>query len=593
MPTTPFFQDPPRLANAYDADPLLQEHLARALGPDAETVAPELQELGALAVGSLFDQQHAERRLEPELSAWDPWGRRVDRIQLTPLWREAAALAARHGLVAVAYERRLGGRSRLHQFAMVHLLEPSMDVYACPLAMSDGAAQTLVELGNATLVARAVPRLTSRDPARVWTSGQWMTERTGGSDVSGTETVARRDGDGFRLYGTKWFSSATTAEMALALARPEGAAPGSRGLALFYVETRHDDGTPNGVLVNRLKDKLGTRKLPTAELTLDGARAIPVAGLADGVRNVATMLNVTRTWNAVVAVAGMTRGIALARDYARRRTAFGGALADKPLHADTLAGLEAEREGAFLLAFRAAELLGRAEAGDASDRERQALRSLTPLAKLTTAKQAVAIASEVIECFGGAGYVEDTGIPRLLRDAQVLPIWEGTTSVLALDALRALTGDGAREALAAEVRAPLAEARDPALRPVVEAASAALDRSLHFLAAGGGGGLREASARRLALTLGRTLELALLGAHAQWCLDNGRGPRALAAARRLARHGVDHLGAFQAWGAADVLDEAALLGGGAAPSGGAEHAPRDREDDRASGAASPRQEEEP
>jgi len=569
MPTTPFFQEPPRLENAYEADPLLRELLARALGADAAVLAPELRELGALAVGPLLAQQHAERRLEPELVAWDPWGRRVDRIALTPLWREAAALAARHGLVAAAYERRLGGRSRLHQFAMVHLLEPSLDVYACPLAMTDGAARTLLELRNAPLVERAVPRLTSRDPARAWTSGQWMTERTGGSDVSGTETVARRDGDRWRLYGTKWFSSATTAEMALALARPEGAPEGSRGLALFYLETRNEDGTANGVLVNRLKEKLGTRKLPTAELTLDGARAVPVAGLTDGVRNVATMLNVTRTWNAVAAVAGMTRGLALARDYARRRRAFGGPLAGKPLHADTLAAIEAEREGAFLLAFRAAELLGRAEAGEAGDAERAALRVLTPLAKLTTGKQAVAIASEVVECFGGAGYVEDTGIPRLLRDAQVLPIWEGTTNVLALDALRALAPEGAWEALAAEVRDRLAEAQDPALRPVVEAGAAALERARGWLAgADAPAAAREAGARRLALTLGRTLELALLASHAQWCLDEGRGTRALAAARRLARHGVDLLGPFDAWGegegAPGPLDEAALLAGGPA-----------------------------
>jgi alkylation response protein AidB-like acyl-CoA dehydrogenase len=431
-----------------------------------------------------------------------------------------------------------------------------MDVYSCPLAMSDGAARTLLDAGNAALVARAVPRLTSRDPAQAWTSGQWMTERTGGSDVSGTETAARRDGDVWRLYGTKWFSSATTAEMALALARPDGSPAGSRGLVLFYVETRNEDGTSNGILVNRLKDKLGTRKLPTAELTLDGARAVPVSGLADGVRTVAPMLAVTRTWNAVVAAAGMQRALDLARDYARRRVAFGAPLAAKPLHRDTLAGLEAEREGAFLLAFRAAALLGRAEAAEATDADRALLRAVTPLAKLATAKQAVALASEVVECFGGAGYVEDTGIPRLLRDAQVLPIWEGTTNVLALDALRALAAEGAEEALAGEVASHLALARDPALRPVLEAAGGALERARAFLAAAGGAATREAGARRVALTLARALEAALLAAHAQWCLDAGRGPRALAAARRLARHGLDLLGA-----GAPEAGEAALLAG--------------------------------
>ncbi len=549
-----FFQDPPRLANPYAADALLREHLARALPADAlREIEPELLELGELAGGRLLELQEAERETEPRLVQWDPWGRRVDRIELTALWREAAPLAARHGLVAAAYERRHGALSRLHQMAMVHVLEPSMDVYSCPLAMTDGAARTLLAAGDAALVARAVPRLTSRDPARAWTSGQWMTERTGGSDVSGTETVARRDGGGWRLFGTKWFSSATTAEVALALARPEGSPAGSRGLALFYVETRDEDGRSNGILVNRLKDKLGTRKLPTAELTLDGARATPVRGLADGVRTVAPMLAVTRTWNAVVAAAGMQRALDLARDYARRRVAFGAPLAAKPLHQDTLAGLEAEREGAFLLAFRAAALLGRAEGGEATSADRALLRAVTPLAKLATAKQAVALASEVVECFGGAGYVEDTGIPRLLRDAQVLPIWEGTTNVLALDALRALAADGAEEALAGEVASHLALARDPALRPVVEAAGAALARSRAALAAGDASGAPEADARRIALTLARAHEAALLAGHAQWCLDAGRGRRALAAARRLTRHGLDLLDASSDPGETSLL----------------------------------------
>ncbi|HEY6100092.1 MAG TPA: acyl-CoA dehydrogenase family protein, partial [Anaeromyxobacter sp.] len=289
-----FFQDPPGLGNTFASDPLLREYLARTVPPPVlREIEPELAHLGELAGGRLFELQAADRPNEPRLVQWDAWGRRVDRIEVTPLWREAASLAARHGLVAAAYERRHGPLSRVHQHAMVYLLEPSMDVYACPLAMTDGAARTLLDLGNAALAERALPRLTSRDPARAWTSGQWMTERIGGSDVSATETEARRDGAGWRLYGTKWFTSAATAEMALALAHPEGNPKGSKGLALFYLETRNEDGSWNGISVNRLKDKLGTRKLPTAELTLDGARATPVAGLSDGVRNITTMLNVT------------------------------------------------------------------------------------------------------------------------------------------------------------------------------------------------------------------------------------------------------------------------------------------------------------
>ena len=537
-----FFQDAPRLANAYDEDPMLSSYLARVLGDDLASVEPELRALGDLAAGHFYDLQLRDRENEPTLTQWDAWGRRIDHIEVSPLWKEAARLAAERGLVAAAYEDRLGARARIYQFAMVHVIAPSLDVYGCPLAMTDGAARTLLDSGNRALIDLALPRLTSRDPARAWTSGQWMTERTGGSDVGLSETVARQDADGtWRLSGTKWFTSATTAEMALTLARPAGNPDGSRGLALFFVRVRDDAGRLSpGISVNRLKDKLGTRKVPTAELTLDGAPAILVGSESDGVRAITPMLSITRTWNAVSSSSGIRRALALAEDYAGRRRAFGALLRDKPLHADTLAGLEAEYAGAFLLAFRAVEILGKLERGTADEHDERLMRALTPIAKLTTAKQAVAIASEAIESCGGAGYIEDTGLPRLLADAQVLPIWEGTTNVLSLDTLRALGKGGAIEAVVADARAHLAQARDPGLVGPAGAARDALDHAVAW--AGGAMGepeRLEAGARRVALTLGRSLELAYLVAHAQWCVDHDRGSYAAAAARRFAHRGVD------------------------------------------------------
>ncbi len=557
-----FFQDPPRLGNQYDDDTLLREYLARVWPADMlGALEPELRELGGEAGGRLRELQIADRLNEPTLTQWDAWGRRVDLIEVSPLWREAAVLAARLGLVAAAYERRHGEHSRVHQFVLNYLAEASLDVYSCPLAMTDGAARTLLDLGNKELIERAVPRLTSRDPAVMWTSGQWMTERTGGSDVGLSETVARPAVGGWTLHGTKWFTSATTSQMALTLARPEGNGPGGKGLALFYLELRDANGDWNGIQVNRLKDKLGTRKVPTAELTLDGTRAVPVLGLADGVRNITPMLSITRIWNSVGAIGGMRRGIALARDYARRRVQFGAALSDKPLHRDTLAGMQAELEGGFLSTFRAIELLGRREARVATEPEERLLRFITPLVKLTTGKQAVAVASEVLESFGGAGYVEDTGLPRILRDAQVLPIWEGTTNVLSLDALRALGKEGTLELFTAEVEGQLGRVRDAGLAAPVAAARAAVAHAQDWIAGATSGGPAtvEAGARRFALTLGRAFELALLCAHAQWALDGGRGGRAAAAARRLARNGVDLIGGGDGAG---VADDARLLADG-------------------------------
>jgi acyl-CoA dehydrogenase len=549
-----FFQDPPRLGNQYDDDALLRGYLERVLPPDMKAgLEAEFRELGELSGGYFHEFQLRDRLNEPELTQWNAWGERVDHIEVSPLWKEAEALTARRGLVAVAYEQKHGDRSRLHQFALNYIIQPSLDIYSCPLAMTDGAARTLLSLGNQELVERALPHLTSRDPKTFWTSGQWMTERTGGSDVGLTQTVARQTPEGWRLYGTKWFTSATTAQMALTLARPEGNGAGGKGLALFFVETRGADGRMNGIQINRLKDKLGTRKVPTAELTLEGTLAVPVAGLTDGIRHMASMLNVTRTWNAVASTWMMRRALALARDFAKRRVQFGAPLSEKPLHVDTLAGLEAEFHGGFLLAFRAAELLGKMEARTATEEDLLLQRLVTPLAKLTTGRQTVHVTSEVVESFGGAGYVEDTGIPRLLADAQVLSIWEGTTNVLSLDTLRAMTKAGSLEALYADAERRLAAARDTGLRPGVTAAQDALEKTRAWVAKAMNDPMAvEAGARRFALTLGRTYELALLVEHAQWCLDHGHGPRAMAAARRLARNGVDLI--------ADMdMDESRLL----------------------------------
>ena len=542
----PFIQPPPELGNQYTADRALRSYLARVLHADMlAEIEPGLIAMGELSGGELYRFQLADRKNEPVLTQWDAWGNRVDRVEVSPLWREAERIAAEQGLVATAYERRHDLYSRVHQFALAYLFTPSTDLYSCPLAMTDGAARALIAAGNQALIERAVPHLTSRDPREFWTSGQWMTEASGGSDVGLTETVARQEDGRWRLYGRKWFTSASTSQMALTLARPDGNPPGGKGLALFYLETRDAQGRPNSILVNRLKDKLGTRKVPTAELILDGTPAELVAGTGDGVKNIAPMLNVTRTWNSVAACAFARRGLALARDYAGKRVAFGAPLAEKPLHADTLAGLEAEFLGALHLTFFVAELMGREEAGKAGVEQKNLLRLLTPVAKLLTGRQVVHILSEVIESFGGAGYVEDTGLPLLLRDAQVLPIWEGTTNVLSLETLRALEAVGGLAVLKREIGIWLREVREPVLVKISAQVERAVEQAEAWLAKASGDAL-EAGARRFAMTLGRAVELALLAQHGQWSLEEEKDQRALAAARRFSAHGVSLLAEMDA-----------------------------------------------
>jgi len=534
-----FQQAPPALGNQYHDDRVLRSYLARVLPPDVlSDIEESLSEMGRLSGGELYELQLADRLNEPTLTQWDAWGNRIDKIEVTSLWRRAERIAAEHGVVATAYEQGHGSFSRVHQCALAYLFTPSTDIYSCPLAMTDGAARTLLNSGNQALIDRAVPHLITRDPELFWTAGQWMTELTGGSDVGLSETIAKQEGDTFRLYGRKWFTSAISAQMALTLARPEGNPPGGpsggRSLALFYLETRDEHDRPRNIQINRLKDKLGTRKVPTAELTLDGTPAQLVKGPTDGVRNIAPLLNITRLWNGISAVALMRRGLALSFDYASKRVAFGAPLSEKPLHRDTLETLQAEFEGAFHLAFYVAELTGRSETREISDDEAFLLRVLTPIMKLTTGKQAVMVASEVLESFGGAGYVEDTGLPVLLRDSQVLPIWEGTTNVLALDTLRALRTDNTNPShglrrFDAAVRRCLEGVSDARLLSVVHSA---LDHAASWLAKGEA---IEAGARRFSLTLGRTMELALLIKHAQWSLDR----ETVNAAHRFASIGID------------------------------------------------------
>jgi len=552
-----FVQDPPTLGNQYRTDRVLKQYVQRHL-PEAvhDVVEPELDEMGALAGGDLFDLQQADLRNEPTLTRWGPWGDRIDRIELTDVWTRAETVAAEHGIVATAYEQEHGRHSRLHQMALAYLFIPSTDMYGCPLAMTDGAARALLASGNEALAEEVVPHLTSRDPDTFWTSGQWMTELSGGSDVGRARTTAQQDADGtWRLYGRKWFTSAITANVALALARPDGNPGGGRGLALFYVPIRNGNGLRDGIHVNRLKDKLGTRKLPTAELQLDGARARPVTSdLRNGTRHIAPMLNVTRTWNAVTAAALIRRGLALARDYARKREAFGRPILDQPLHQETLADLEATLEGCFHLAFRTAALLGNREHGAASKTERALFRLLTPIAKLTTARQAVSATSEVVEAFGGAGYVEDTGIPPLLRDAQVLPIWEGTTNVLALDLLRALRDAGSGDPLREEVARCVAPLDVPALCTASQQAEAAVDDALQWLDATQDSEERlQRGARRFAFTLGLSLETLYTARHAQWALHHRDDARSAAAAARLAERRMNRVASSDRHRGADAL----------------------------------------
>lgn len=440
-----FFQDQPKLGNQFLEDALLQSYLRRHLPSLVlEEASRDLERFGQRIVEEI-DSLGRECELNlPQLQQYDAWGHRIDRIITCPAWKRMKELSAEEGLVAEAYERKYSSWSRLIQVVKLYLYAPSSGLFTCPLAMTDGAAKVIETLDSPAALQEAFKRLTSRDPSQFWTSGQWMTERKGGSDVAhGTETMAYPRPDGtYTLHGYKWFTSATDSDMALTLGRvvdEQGhIIQGTKGLSLFYLEVRDAKGQLNGIEVQRLKDKLGTRQVPTAELLLDGVKALRISPEGRGVASISSMLSITRIHNTIFAVAVMRRVINLAREYASKRFVFGSLIKDHPLHIQTMARMEVEARGAFLLLMEVARLLGLEETNMATEQDQHLLRLLTPIAKLYTGKQALAVVSEGLECFGGQGYMEDTGLPAILRDAQVLTIWEGTTNILSLDVLRSV-----------------------------------------------------------------------------------------------------------------------------------------------------------
>jgi putative acyl-CoA dehydrogenase len=430
-----FYQTGPELTNTYASDPLLKTWIEKKFKSQSAKAHETLDRCGKKAANQWLQLSLLAEKNEPELVSFSPWGERIDEINLCPGWKELEFEAAREGIVATAYEREFGALSRLLQMSLLYLFHSSSAFVSCPLAMTDGAARCLELLGQQDeRKQKAFRHLTSRDPEKFWTSGQWMTERTGGSDVSLTSTVAKKDSQFYRLYGTKWFTSATNAQMAMLLAKVEG----TTGLSLFYVELRDEKNRLLNIEVHRLKDKLGTRALPTAELTLNGTPGYLVGEIGQGVKNISSLLNVTRVYNSICATSQMRRGLDLLHSYSDKRVAFGKKIKDQPLHAQTLLELEATWARSFKFVMHISELLGKEEMQSLTSAEKAELRAMTPVLKLLTARDSLKVISEVCEGFGGAGYIEDTGIPKLLRDAQVFSIWEGTTNVLSLDFLRAL-----------------------------------------------------------------------------------------------------------------------------------------------------------
>lgn len=461
-------QPTPHLGNQYLEDSALTHYLQYFLPkPILKSVEPLLISIGEKAITEYWENAKDAERIPPVLQQFSATGERLDIIHTGIGWKNQGKIAPRDGIVALAYEEdneklKLGEYRRFVQTVVLYLYQPSSGLYGCPLAMTDGAAAVLKYLltQNKNLdkrirekLDRFFKRLISRNPQEFITSGQWMTEKMGGSDVSNaTETIAiEYKPNKYRLYGYKWFSSATECDMSLALARVvrfDGSEPLKTEeikkipLSLFFLKTRKKTGELNNIEIIRMKEKLGTRQLPTAELLLKGTKATLISEPGKGVKTISVMLNITRIYNSSSAVSTMRRFLAMLRDFSNRRDVFKSRLNELPLQQEILAEMDVTVRGNLLFYLKVTELLSKSEANKITSEEAHLLRLFTPIIKLFTAKECMRVCSEGVEGFGALGYIETSYIPMLLRDAQVLTIWEGTTNVLSYDVARVFAHQG-------------------------------------------------------------------------------------------------------------------------------------------------------
>jgi acyl-CoA dehydrogenase len=446
--------------NFYRADPALTD-LLRIHLPDAlfRHIEPHLDRLGALAGGHLDECARLADRHVPELHQRDRFGRDAQWIEYHPAYRELERAAfGEFGIHAMSVRKGILGWPQAYPVVAKHaftfLFNQAEFGLGCPINVTDGCAKLLSRFGSDALKAKYLDGLTQTDMAKLTQGGQFMTEKEGGSDVGKLTTTAVAEGDHWRLSGEKWFCSNADAEVVMLLARPQGAEAGTRGVGLFLMPRRLDDGSPNHYRIVRLKDKLGTRSMASGEIKLEGAIAYAVGKLDRGFVQMAEMVNSSRLSNGVKSTALMRRAHHDAMTVAQNRVVFGQRIIDLPLARRQLMKIMLATEQALSMSFLTADALDRAEAG--SQDAAALLRILTPTLKFRATRDARKVCGDALEMRGGIGYIEEFATARLLRDAHLGSIWEGTGNIVALDALKRAVGrHGADAALAADLHARL------------------------------------------------------------------------------------------------------------------------------------------
>lgn len=452
-----------RNCNYWELDPTLRYEAERIYPEEEFEWAEDVLRAYGEVLGHEMDSRSARiDRHPPELHTYDRDGNVQNAVEYHP--DQFANERLTYGEFGLTHDAFHPPPDREDPVGLQHTLTMQtllcyVDVgFACPASMTTGAAIVLDRYDDGGLE-DYFARLTSRDPDDHIEGAMFLTEKQGGSDVGANEVRAEpldeeeavtpegADVDPYALYGEKWFCSNIDAQGALALARTPGAPDGVKGLSLFLVPRELPDGSLNDAVFRRLKDKLGTKSVPTGEIEYDGATGYLVGAEGEGFRAMSEMMNYERLTNATGAVGLIGRALLEAKIRAANREAFGSVIDEYPLMRRDLVDLTVDYEGAAAFAFEAArQYERRLREGDDGDAFRL-MRLLIPIAKHRTARMSVEVTSYACEVLGGNGAVREWTTPRLLRDAQILPIWEGTSNILSLDVLRALDREDAHEAL--------------------------------------------------------------------------------------------------------------------------------------------------
>ena len=539
---------------------LLQIHLPEKVYRHIE---PHLDRLGGLAGDHLDTCARLADRHTPVLHHRDRFGRDEQWVEYHPAYRELERVAfGEFGIHAMSHRKGILGWPNTYPAAAKHaftyLFNQAEFGLGCPINVTDGGAMLLSRFGDKALQDKYLDGLTQTDMSLLTQGAQFMTEKEGGSDVGSLTTVAKRDGDHWRLHGEKWFCSNADAGVAMLLARPEGAQSGTRGVGLFLMPRKLDDGSPNHYRIVRLKDKLGTRSMASGEIKFDGAIAYAVGSLERGFLQMAEMVNWSRLSNGVKSAALMRRALHDALTVARGRVVFGKRIVDLPLAKRQLLKIMLPVEQALSLCFQTATALDRAER-EGSQEAATLLRILTPVLKFRSTRDARKVCGDALEMRGGIGYVEEFASARLLRDAHLGSIWEGTGNIIALDAItRAIGRHHAEGALAADLHARLQET--PSLpQSYRDRLKGFVDRAIAFAQNVAAKADSEADARRATSMLYHTASAVVLAWEGERVLEKRGDARRFLLSKLVVDHHLSARDPFAAEAGSGELEIADML----------------------------------